>query len=290
MAPDTDSPRNERRASWRCAGPARVSLTPRILAVNIFALALLAGGFFYLDSLSQPDRRQPRRAGEPRGAADRRGDRRRPRPSARDLLALQPRARHRHAHPPVSTREGKQLADSRALGLRNFVLRDPDKEPWGQSSRALPRRGDRHRRRAPPRAPLIASAGRRRARLARRAHRARAPSAAPATVWRAPDRTPVITAAAALLAERRGDDHGQCARHHPDGARRAVPAERRAADRDRSSRSCCRCSSRARSCGRCAGWRAPRSACGWAARARWWCRACPRAATRSACSPARCPT
>lgn len=28
----------------------RVSLTPRILAVNIFALALLAGGFFYLDS------------------------------------------------------------------------------------------------------------------------------------------------------------------------------------------------------------------------------------------------
>ena len=28
----------------------RVSLTPRILAVNVFALALLAGGFFYLDS------------------------------------------------------------------------------------------------------------------------------------------------------------------------------------------------------------------------------------------------
>ncbi|WP_022681427.1 sensor histidine kinase [Sphingobium bisphenolivorans] len=28
----------------------RISLTPRILAVNVFALALLAGGFFYLDS------------------------------------------------------------------------------------------------------------------------------------------------------------------------------------------------------------------------------------------------
>ena len=28
----------------------RLSLTPRILAVNVFALALLAGGFFYLDS------------------------------------------------------------------------------------------------------------------------------------------------------------------------------------------------------------------------------------------------
>ena len=49
MAPDTDSPRNDRLpAPVRWSG--RVSLTPRILAVNVFALALLAGGFFYLDS------------------------------------------------------------------------------------------------------------------------------------------------------------------------------------------------------------------------------------------------
>ena len=52
MAPDTDSPRNspgagDRDLSLRWSG--RVSLTPRILAVNIIALALLAGGFFYLD-------------------------------------------------------------------------------------------------------------------------------------------------------------------------------------------------------------------------------------------------
>jgi len=38
--------RRSRRRTW----PTRLSLTRRILAVNIFALALLAGGFFYLDS------------------------------------------------------------------------------------------------------------------------------------------------------------------------------------------------------------------------------------------------
>ena len=49
MAPDTDSPKSDPRdGGLRWSG--RISLTPRILAVNVFALALLAGGFFYLDS------------------------------------------------------------------------------------------------------------------------------------------------------------------------------------------------------------------------------------------------
>ena len=61
MEPDIDSPRNSavsidltrdeedaRALSLRWS--ARVSLTPRILFVNVFALAMLAGGFFYLDS------------------------------------------------------------------------------------------------------------------------------------------------------------------------------------------------------------------------------------------------
>ncbi len=49
MAPDIDSPKNDPRdGGLRWSG--RISLTPRILAVNVFALALLAGGFFYLDS------------------------------------------------------------------------------------------------------------------------------------------------------------------------------------------------------------------------------------------------
>jgi two-component system sensor histidine kinase ChvG len=46
MVPDIDSPRPEPAIRWS----GRVSLTTRILAVNVFALALLAGGFFYLES------------------------------------------------------------------------------------------------------------------------------------------------------------------------------------------------------------------------------------------------
>src|SRR3546814_3469667 len=49
MEPDTVSPTNrESDHSLRWSG--RFSLTRRILAVNILALVLLAGGFFYLDS------------------------------------------------------------------------------------------------------------------------------------------------------------------------------------------------------------------------------------------------
>ncbi|NIJ17182.1 sensor histidine kinase [Sphingobium vermicomposti] len=49
MAPDTVSQKNDGGGDGlRWSG--RISLTPRILAVNVFALALLAGGFFYLDS------------------------------------------------------------------------------------------------------------------------------------------------------------------------------------------------------------------------------------------------
>ena len=49
MAPDIVSAKNDERpggGEWTH----RISLTRRILAVNIFALAILAGGFFYLDS------------------------------------------------------------------------------------------------------------------------------------------------------------------------------------------------------------------------------------------------
>ena len=51
MAPDINSPRPESDLAeppTRWSG--RVSLTTRILAVNVFALVMLAGGFFYLES------------------------------------------------------------------------------------------------------------------------------------------------------------------------------------------------------------------------------------------------
>lgn len=49
MVPAIASPVT-RRPDRAPRGPWRISLTRRILAVNIFALALFAGGFFYLDS------------------------------------------------------------------------------------------------------------------------------------------------------------------------------------------------------------------------------------------------
>ena len=42
--------RNEREGSGRWAWTRRISLRHRILAVNIFAVAILAGSIFYLDS------------------------------------------------------------------------------------------------------------------------------------------------------------------------------------------------------------------------------------------------
>ena len=49
MVPAIASPKkDDAPIAMRWSG--RLSLTPRILAVNVFALALLAGGFFYLDS------------------------------------------------------------------------------------------------------------------------------------------------------------------------------------------------------------------------------------------------
>ncbi len=50
MALATVSSRNEGSERYRGEWTPRISLTRRILAVNVFALAFLAGGFFYLDS------------------------------------------------------------------------------------------------------------------------------------------------------------------------------------------------------------------------------------------------
>ena len=64
------------RRTWRCAGRGGWSLRHRILAVNIFALAILAGSIFYLDSFrsrltagaDQPGRRPRRRSSPMRSA------------------------------------------------------------------------------------------------------------------------------------------------------------------------------------------------------------------------------
>jgi two-component system, OmpR family, sensor histidine kinase ChvG len=196
MAPDTvfRTSRSERDLALQWSN--RVSLTPRILAVNIFALALLGGGFSYLDSFRSRmvDSRVEQAAREVRliaqALASAKDEKR------RDLLVLS-LARDTDTRIRLYDEAGTLLADSKALGLRNVVLRDPDKDPW---TLEIARRLD---------AIVDTVAGADRVPLYRERTQARgldwpdvrtaiSAHGTPATVWRAPDRTPVITAAAPI--------------------------------------------------------------------------------------------
>ncbi|MEP9400630.1 sensor histidine kinase [Sphingomonas silueang] len=195
--PIDTQPRDEGALSLRWSG--RVSLTPRILFVNIFALALLAGGFFYLDSYRARivDGRVAQAEREVRLIAE-----------ALALLPPEERtdemvyfARQSGVRLRIYDRRGRLVADSRALGVRNFQLVDPDKDGWQQdAARALDagidtvvgnERDPLYRERAPGRGlrwPDVVTV--------------RTTGGTAATVWRAPDRTPVITAAAPLPEDR----------------------------------------------------------------------------------------
>lgn len=196
MVPDIDSPRtepDEDGGDLQLRWSGRISLTRRILAVNIFALLLLAGGFFYLDSyrsrivdnrLAQAGR-EARLIGEAIAAAV---------PGDREALILR-LASDSGARIRLFDAGGAVIADTRRLGLRNVVLVDPDKEGWDQAvARFLDAVIDTVVR--APRPPLY------RERVAGQSWPdvtiARATHHVTATVWRAPDRTPVITAAAPL--------------------------------------------------------------------------------------------
>ena len=169
---------------------ARVSLTPRILFVNVFALGLLAGGFFYLDSYRSRivDGRVTQSIREARLIAEALVSV----PEAqRPNLALR-LSRDMGARVRVYDKAGRPLIDTRRLGLRNVVLQDPDKQDWRQASaRFLDAVIDTVV--GTPRAPLYREHDDGRAWPdVRAAHDTPTVSA---TVWRAPDRTPVITAA-----------------------------------------------------------------------------------------------
>lgn len=191
MAPATAFPRSEGGDGRSLSG--RVSLTPRILAVNIVALLLLAGGFFYLDSFRSRilDSRVDQSAREVRLMVE-----------ALDAVPVPARAalltrlaRDTGTRLRLYDAEGAVLADSRALGVRNFRLVDPTTEGIDQRMarwmdagidrvvNAPSPRGYRERARGGDWPDVVA---------------ARATGQPAVTVWRAPDRTPVITAAAAL--------------------------------------------------------------------------------------------
>jgi two-component system sensor histidine kinase ChvG len=106
----------------------RLSLTRRILAVNIFALALLAGGFFYLDSYRTRiiDARLEQSASELRLLATALET---TPPAQHDRLiaafALQASNRIRRYAP-----DGRLTTDSGRLGPPQYSLRNPEDEPW----------------------------------------------------------------------------------------------------------------------------------------------------------------
>jgi len=169
----------------------RMSLTPRILAVNIIALAMLAGGFFYLDSFRSRilDSRIAQASREARLIADAMAAV----PERGRMPLLMGYARDTGARLRLYARDGTLIDDSREHGSRNAVLRDPDKDPWRQdAARFLD-------------AAIDTVVGAARPPLFRErdgglewpdVQAALDPAVARASVWRAPDRTPVITAAA----------------------------------------------------------------------------------------------
>lgn len=119
-----NDPENDIAVSWS----SRWSLTARILAVNIFALALLAGGFFYLDSFRTRilDQTMTTVADQTRLTAasieqtDAAGD-------ARILLHAGDVTRQRFR---LYGENGRLKMDSWRLGEPTYRLRDPSTEEW----------------------------------------------------------------------------------------------------------------------------------------------------------------
>ncbi|WP_375403964.1 stimulus-sensing domain-containing protein [uncultured Sphingomonas sp.] len=200
MVPDTvsltiDSPRGDRDLALRWSG--QISLTRRILAVNIFVLLMMVGGFFYLDSYRSRiiDSRLAQSAREVRLIAE-------------AITAVNLRYRDalvvRLAHDTgarirIYDHRGGVMVDSHRLGLRNFTLVDPDKQGWDQRVARLLDAG------------VDTIVGAARSPLFREpsnglawpdVREAAAKQAVATTVWRAPDRTPVLTAAAPLSSRR----------------------------------------------------------------------------------------
>ena len=127
MAPDTALPRNDGPvAALRWSN--RISLTPRILAVNVFALALLAGGFFYLDSYRTRivDARLEQSARELQLLAiglDNARDERQDALIAAYARQTGDRVRHYAA-------DGHRLSDSFMMNAPQYRLRMPSEEGW----------------------------------------------------------------------------------------------------------------------------------------------------------------
>ena len=192
----------------------RASLTTRILALNIIALALMAGSLFYLDSLGKQLIAERFRLA--RGEVE----------ITADALAETPLAQRRPLLARIATEQklrlrlfdarGELIVDSFVIAEPAFAFVDPASEPWYQNAaRALdravdfvvsaPRIEDYREPRSPSTWPELADA--------------RATGMSVIRLRLAPDRTPVINAAApvgargeVLLATRNARDVTQAIR------------------------------------------------------------------------------
>ena len=193
------SARGERRRA-----PRRVSLTTRILAVNIIALGLLAASLFYLDSYRRQllaerfagMRGQTEIAAE---ALSRAGP-----GASRALIAGIGRREHLRlrlfAGGPKG-RPGRLVADSFALSGASFTLADPAREPALQSAARLIDRGMDALLDTPPLRDYAESPADAMPTRWPEVARARATHATIIAERYAPDRTPVITAATPVGAD-----------------------------------------------------------------------------------------
>ena len=176
---------------------ARLTLTARILAVNIFALALLAGGFFYLDSYRArlTDERLAQAANEAKLAAA-------------AFAAAPPAARAALAHrmgAATAARlrlygaSGVKTLDSFVGAEPTYTLRDPDTEAWQRrAARFLDRAIDTIV--GADRPPQFAEPAEDRRQAWPEAEAAAVSEGAQTLLRRAPDRTPVISDAVRLPA------------------------------------------------------------------------------------------
>lgn len=177
------------RNLWRIRG---VSLTTRILFVNVIALALLAGGFFYLDSYRKQliDERFKLARAEVEIAAD--GLAKADMAERKDLLARI--GTEQVLRLRLYDGESHLLADSFSLAPPSFRLIDPETEPWYQKAARLLDRGVDFIVNA-PQIERYSDTAERPAGSWPEIRAARASRKTEVYLRYAPDRTPVITAA-----------------------------------------------------------------------------------------------
>ena len=179
----------DRPLSWS----ARWSLTSRILAVNVFALAMLAGSFFYLDSYRT--RVSEERIGQTENDVQMIGSAIAAVPTAERQQLAARMAGVDSARLRVYDPTGTLILDSWRSGPITYQLRDPESEPWKKHVARFMDRAFDHIVGADPSPHFIEPATDVRQAWPEAQAAAAKPGRVVAAHRRAPDRTPVLSAA-----------------------------------------------------------------------------------------------